>query len=117
MQEVNGKPTGSGCHVNEQRADALLCLLQFLQVAADLAASNPRLAKKFPAILMVNNPTLENVRKLYDLTLLAGRQPKIVLQVRRPHSCHAANDLTQAVGRSRSNCTANHCTLCTGGPL
>lgn len=56
-------------------------LLQFLEVAADLAASSPKLNKKFPAILMVNNPTVENVRKLYDLTLKAGRKPKIILQV------------------------------------
>jgi hypothetical protein len=55
--------------------------VQFLKAASALASRYKSLKQKFPAVVVVNNPQLEELQQLDSWIKAAGRQPRYILQV------------------------------------
>jgi hypothetical protein len=63
-------------------------VLQYLEQAANCTPTRAALNVKFPDVLLANNPTLEDARTMFNLTIKAGRKPRLILQVRAvAHAC------------------------------
>jgi hypothetical protein len=55
--------------------------VQFLKAASAIAAKFESLKQTFPAVVVMNNPKLEELKQLDSWIKASGRRPRYVLQV------------------------------------